>query len=441
VNISGGGTETEEFMKCNRGSERVIVALMATVILALGLAPGAWAQSKYKTLHRFTRGADGAYPTAGPLFDQAGNLYGTTAYGGNQSGCASGTCGVVFKLTASSNGGWKESVLYAFCPQSICTDGSNPLSGVIFDAAGNLYGTSYTGGGHYSGTVFELIPKTGGGWTESVLYSFTGFDGGGDGGNPYGGLIFDSSGNLYGTTSGYGKYNEGTVFKLTPHSGGGWTETVLYDFTGGNEGGGPYAGVISDAQGNLYGTTVGGGKGAVGVVFRLSPSKKGVWQISVLHSFTGGRDGGNPYAGSLIMDAAGSLYGTTSAGGAYRYGTVFKLTQSGGKWKESVLHSFANGRDGAVPYSGLVFDSVGNLYGTTVHGGDLGLCSGNGCGVVFKLAPNSKGGWRETALHVFHDHPGASSNAGVILDAAGDVYGTTFGDGPTTFGSVFEIMP
>jgi len=419
-------------MLCDRNRLLIVAVMLLCTI-------GAGAQSKYKTLYKFTGGADGGFPSAGLVFDQAGNLYGTTSYGGNLSGrCAGPSCGVVFRLTPSSDGSWKENVLYAFCSQAHCSDGANPYSSVIFDTAGNLYGTTGLGGtGAAAGVVYKLIPSDRG-WKEAVLYSFTG---GHDGRNPTAGLIFDSSGNLYGTTATAGAYSQGTAFKLTPQSGEAWTESVLYDFTNGDDGGEPLAGVISDAQGNLYGMTFLGGKNQVGVIFKLSPAKKGIWHISVLHSFTGGRDGGAPYVGSLVMDTAGNLYGTTSAGGAYEYGTVFKLTQFGGKWKETVLHSFANGRDGATPYSTLIFDSAGNLYGTTTQGGDLARCGGFGCGVVFKLLPNSTGGWKETVLHAFADNPGAEPWAGVILDSAGNLYGTTTGDGITTFGSVFEITP
>lgn len=183
-------------------------------------------------------------------------------------------------------------------------------------------------------------------------------------------------------------YGYGTVFKLTPNPSGDWTETILYDFTGGDNGGHPYAGVILDAQGNLYGTTGLGGKDNVGVVFELKPSK-GFWNITVLHSFTGGHDGGNPGYGSLAMDSTGNLYGTTAYGGLYEYGTVFELAFSSttGTWKETVLHSFSGGPDGGYPWSGLIFDAVGNLYGTAQFGGDLSLCNGYGCSVVFEVSP------------------------------------------------------
>jgi len=269
-----------------------------------------------------------------------------------------------------------------------------------------------------------------------VLYTFSG---GRDGSGPFAGLIFDSSGNLYGTTVSGGAYQDGTVFELTPGAAGVWTEHVLWDFTGGDNGGSTYSPVIFDAMGHLYGTTRDGGRDNVGVIFELTPAK-GTLKISVLHSFTGGRDGGAPSFGSLKMDTAGNLWGTTAGGGVYECGVAFMLSQSTGKWEETVIHSFTNA-DGALPFGSLIFDSDGSLLGTTWEGGDLNRCSTNGCGVVFKLAPNTNGGWRDTTLHRFVDNPGANPVAGVILDSAGNLYGTTSGDGNTTFGSVFEITP
>lgn len=411
-------------MSHNKTLTTLSAALIAIVVVLVA-APGAWPQSKYKTLYQFS-GTDGSQPYASLVLDQSGNLYGTTRDGGTY-----GT-GTIFKLTRNDGGSWSERVLYSFTGGP---DGSNPVGGVIFDAAENLYGTATAGGTSGSGVVYELMP-TKGGWTERVLYSFSG---GRDGSGSFAGLIFDSSGNLYGTTVSGGAYQEGTVFELTPGSGGIWTEHVLYDFTGGDNGGSPYTPVILDPKGNLYGTTANGGRDDVGVVFKLTPAK-GTWTILVLHTFTGGHDGGAPDLGSLAMDTAGNLWGTTPAGGVFGYGTVFKLSQSIGKWKETVIDSFTNA-DGAEPLGGVIFDAAGNLFGTTAQGGDLKLCSGNGCGVVFELAPNSKGGWRQTALHRFVDNPGANPLAGMIFDSAGNLYGTTSGDGTTTFGSVFEITP
>ena len=410
-------------MSCTKTLGRLNRTLIV-IVAVLVAAPGAWPQDKYKTLYQF--GGTGGGPYADLILDQAGNLYGTTRDGGTDG------YGTVFKLTRNDAGSWSERVLHSFTNGP---DGSNPVGGVISDAAGNLYGTASAGGSSASGVVYELKPSNGG-WTETVLHTF---GPGRDGSGPFAGLIFDSSSNLYGTTVSGGAYEEGTVFELTPGSGGTWTEHVLYDFTGGDNGGSPYTPVILDPNGNLYGTTTSGGRDDVGVVFKLTPAK-GTWTISVLHTFTGGRDGGAPELGSLTMDAAGNLWGTTTAGGVFGYGTVFRLSQSTGKWKETVIHSFTNA-DGAEPCGSLIFDADGNLFGTTGQGGDLKLCSGNGCGVVFELAPNSNGGWRETALHRFVDNPGANPLAGVIFDSTGNLYGATFGDGTTTFGSVFEITP
>ena len=338
-------------------------------------------------LYSFSGGADGENPTGRLVQDAAGNLYGTTAFGGAQcqeGGLLPGTCGVVFKLSP----GGTETVLHAFTGHP--TDGAVPVGPLIRVAGGNLYGNTANGGafspcvqGFFSGcgTVFKLGPNG----TESVLYNFTG---GPEGGNPVGGLIRDAAGNLYGTTAAGGTASTnlcaggcGTVFKLGPSG----TETVLYRFTGKADGGQPTAELIQDANGNLYGITLLGGVkssacvgGFCGVVFKLSPTGT----ETVLYRFTGGADGGNPDAG-LIQDAAGNLYGTTVSGGASNLGVVFELIRcdsgsSGYDFK--VLYSFT-GPDGGSPSSTLIRDAAGNLYGTTYGGGAYGH------GVVFKLTP------------------------------------------------------
>jgi uncharacterized repeat protein (TIGR03803 family) len=267
--------------------------MLVVIIVIPVLSPGARAQSKYRTLYAFTDGKDGGSPVVSLILDPAGNLYGTTLVGG--TGCS--VCGTAFELTPKAGGTWKERVLYDFNPKG----GATPYAGMIFDASGNLYGTTYEGGAHGFGTVYQLTPSNGG-WTHRVLYSFVpGRDGGGF--KPSAGLIFDSSGNLYGTTSFGGANLNGTVFRLTPGSGGAWVEDVLYQFTGGDDGGNPAGGLIFDAEGNLYGTTPYGGTHTAGVVFELKPSNE-VWTISVLYSFTGGIDGGRPDLASLAMDGA-----------------------------------------------------------------------------------------------------------------------------------------
>ncbi len=437
-------------MPRNRRLLTVLRVLLAAIAL-ISLDLFAWGQSEYKTLHRFTKeGERGSEPTGGLVLDQKGNLYGATAGGGaHQSG-------TVFKLTQSPDGTWSEHVLYSFCSVNKCGDGSTPTASLIFDASGNLYGTTVQGGANGVGTVFKLSPRSNGSWTESVLYSFCSANNCGDGWYPAASLILDKAGNLYGTTEHGGVLNCqdgcGVVFKLTPSAGEGWSESVLYSFcslTKCVDGAMPTAGLISDATGNLYGTTAYGGESATncddiacGVAFKLKPNSDESWTESVLYSFCTLKecsDGSVPLAG-LILDA-GNLYGTTfdnflSAGP----GVVFQLTPSeDGTWRESVIYQFASVPHGLYPEAGLVLDAVGNLYGTTYVGGDPS-CYAIGCGAVFKLTPTSNG-WRETVLHPFYDHPGGFRSAGVILDGAGNLYGTTQGEGNGTFGSVFEITP
>jgi uncharacterized repeat protein (TIGR03803 family) len=441
-------------MSCNKTLESVSKALIVMAMAVLSLAPGAWAQAKFKTLYKFKGGKGGEFPT-GIVFDRAGDLYGTTGSGG--SVLCTGGCGLVFKLTPNADGSWTQSTLYSFCSirrDRICLDGNTPSAALIFDQAGNLYGTTILGGALHCGcgVVFELTPNSNGTWKETVLYGFKGHN---DGGLPEAGLTFDQTGNLYGTT--LGSRQPGDVFELIPNADGTWAEKTLHDFTRGNDGGEPQADVILDQTGNLYGTTLEGGDSngcqgfpGCGVVFKLTPNADGTWKEKVLHAFTGG-DGAFPSA-ALVFDQLGDLYGTASEGGNLNQcvgmgcGTVFQLMPNpDGSWKEKVLHRFTGGLDGGNPFAGLIEDQAGNLYGTTVWGGDLGYCivSGEpgGCGVAFKLAPNSNGPWSETVLHRFVDNQGGHPAAGLIFDGAGNLYGTTEGDGITTFGSVFEITP
>ncbi len=292
------------------------------------------------------------------------------------------TGGTVFELTPGS-GGWTLNVLHSFGNGN---DGYSPFAGVVLDKAGNLYGTTQ------ENTVYKASPSSGGGWTESVIYDFTAK---GDGSTPEAGLIWDQAGSLYGTTVYGGVVTQGceagcgTVFKLTPASGGGWKERVLHRFNwvpGGRDGQASYAGLVFDSSGNLYGTTAGGGTdntcgGGCGTVFKLSPRSNGLWKETTLHSFHLDQNGYAPFAG-LVLDKSGSLYGTTAWGGLNNAGTVFKLAPgSNGKWKYTVLHRFT-GPDGAQSTAGLIFDKAGkHLYGTTTVGGK------HGGGVVFEIIP------------------------------------------------------
>ncbi|MGA3054009.1 MAG: choice-of-anchor tandem repeat GloVer-containing protein [Candidatus Korobacteraceae bacterium] len=420
---------------------RAVLAIFASTLFVAST----WAVGQEKVLHSFNNngGGEGIRPLAGLVLDAAGNLYGTTYEGGLYVGsCGSYGCGTVFELTPTAGGGWTEQVLYYGFNNG--GTGAYPGAGLIFDAAGNLYSTT-SGGGYYyypDGTVFELTPTVGGGWTEQVLHNF---GNGTDGNVPYAGLIFDNAGNLYGTTAGGGTHNAGTVFKLTPTEGG-WTEQVLHNFND-TDGANPEAGLIFDAAGNLYGTTWFGGTYGNGTVFELTPMAGGGWTENVLHNFGNGTDGAGAFAG-LIFDAAGNLYGATYAGGTYSSGycpagcgTVFELTPTeGGGWTEQVLHNFGNGADGSVPYASLIFDAAGNLYGTTWAGGTYssGYCPA-GCGTVFELSPRQGGGWTEN-VYSFNGMDGAGPQAGLILDAAGNLYGTTYAGGTYGWGTVFELQ-
>jgi uncharacterized repeat protein (TIGR03803 family) len=394
--------------------------ILAVLALALMLPGQAVAAGAYKILHTFKWAKN---PMANLTLDSAGNIYGTTNDGGG-SGCGGSGCGVVWQLKPNASGTWTVSILHVFTGP----DGATPYAGLVLDAAGSLYGTTSLGGADGSGTVFKLAPNPDGTWTESVLYSFTCCDAL----YPYSGLVFDTAGNLYGRTDGGGTYNSGVVFELKPNGDGTWTKSVLDNLHGNPEQGVPGNGLIFDAAGNLLGATYDGGTDTFGTVFKLAPNPDGTWTESVLYSFTGGVDGGFPYT-DLVFDAAGNLYGTTESGGVSGQGTFFKLAPNpDGTWTESVLYSFTGGADGGFPHYGLVFDAAGNLYGTTSFGGAYNY------GVVFKLAPTSSG-WKETVLHTFSGY-GKQPFAPLIFDSAGNLYGTT-SSGNTNYGLIFKITP
>jgi uncharacterized repeat protein (TIGR03803 family) len=376
-----------------------VAALLAGAFLPV---PSAQAQT-YSVLHTFAGGADGSTPDGGVVVDAAGNLYGTTGAGGSSNS------GTVFKIDAAGT----ETVLHSFTGSA---DGKAPYAGLALDSSGSLYGTTQLGGASNFGTVFKIDAAG----AETVLHSFTG---GADGKIPYAPVIRDSSGNLYGTTTTGGAAGYGTVFKLDTAG----TLTLLYSFKGGADGGFPTGGLVRDSAGTFYGTTNDGGlpnacflgRVGCGVVFKLDTSGK----QTVLYTFTGGADGGEPQAG-LTIDATGNLYGTTEAGGTSDNGVVFKLDKSG---METVLHTFGNG--GAAPFGGVILDGAGNLYGTTNNGG-------SGYGTVFQLDATS----HYAVLHQFTaGTDGANPIAGLVSDTAGNLYGTTAGGGNGNLGTVFEI--
>ena len=376
-----------------------------------------------------------------------------------------------------------EKIVYSFTGG---TDGANPQGGVILDSKGNLYGTTESGGANGAGAVFELVPNSGGGWTEQVIYNFNGFVNSSDGALPFGGLVFDNKGNLYGTTTFGGTSSAGTVFELSPGSNGTWTEKIIYNFSGGAGSPSPFQmSFLVDALGNLYASAQNCGTYGFGCVFELVAATNGTWTLKTLNSFTGGNNGAFPYSPSMVFDSTGSLYGSTTEGGLHDYGVVFKLTpQTNGSWTEKVLyafngvggvggpignltldthgniygtafdvfelspgangiytekdlHFFSGGKDGASPENGVIFDSKGNLYGTTYTGGTHR-------GTVFQLSPDPDGTWSEKVLHRFS----ATGGDGIFpyvsplaISGQGHLYGTTSTGGSSNFGVVYEVTP
>ena len=418
-------------------------AFLLTVVCGFSASPQA---QTYTVLHNFSGGADGAYPYAGITIDRAGNLLGTASDG------ALGY-GTVFKLKYSQ-GGYTLGTLYSFTGG---TDGAYPYNGVVIGPNGSLYGSTFLRGsgcgGEGCGTVFNLRPPTSicravsCPWVETTLYDFLGGD---DGSGPTQGtnLIFDPAGNIFGTTQSGGAYGQGTVFKLT-HSSGGWTESIIHDFGASGDGAQPLHNVVLDNSGNLYGTTAYGGANGDGVVFQLVPSGS-AWTENILFSFSlGGSAGGIPYAG-LLLDASGNLFGGTSArtsgeGPPFGYGgggTAFELSSSAGNWTMKVLYSFpypGNGGYHCGPYGNLVMDSAGNLYGITFSDGAYGY------GSVFKLAP-ADGQWSYTALHDFCSvgspcPDGELPSGDLVMDANGNLYGTANLGGASNYGVVWRITP
>lgn len=394
------------------------------VVLALALT--AWASTE-KVLWNFKGGSDGSDPWSNYFISDAkGNLYAATAAGGTYS------AGVVFMLSPAG----KETVLYEFKGQSN-GDGNSPHGRLAFDAKGNIYGTTQAGGTNGTGTVYELSPKSGGGRTEKVLYSFSA-SGTADGADPSAGMTIASDGTMYSTTPDGGAYGAGVIFSLKKTSKG-WKQTVIHSINFPSDGGFPYEGVIQDAAGNLYGAAPAGGTTGNGVIYRLSHTKKG-WVDTVLHNFTNQNgDGSGLYWIDLISDKSGNIYGATSFGGTNGTGTVWELVYSESKksYSESILYEFgASGSgDGNNPYGGLAMDSEGNLYGTTLNGGPSNI------GTSYKLTKHGKT-WKETILHSFVGaNDGAQPTGNAYLDAKGRVYGMTETGGTSNLGIVYRITP
>jgi uncharacterized repeat protein (TIGR03803 family) len=394
----------------------VLKSMLVFTAVSLLITSTRVAAQQGKAIHSFA-GTDGSSPQGGLIFDAVGNLYGTTIAGGANQ------VGTVFEMAPLAGGSWAERVLYSFLYNG--QDGYDPRGGVILDAAGNFYGTTVSGGAYGYGSVFELTPS-GRTWVEKLLYSFVSNDK--DGVQPAAGLILDPAGNLYGTTCSGGAFGSGTVFELSPAKSGGWGERVLHSFSNNaKDGGCPSSGLVRDPAGNLYGTTYSGGQYSVGTVFQLYKAS-GAWREHVLYSFNWHANGVDSPVG-LTMDTAGNLFISASNGGTYREGAICELSPSaGGSWTEKVILVF-DGSNGSYPDVSLILDAASNLFGTT----------SGGVGNVFELAPAADGTWTQTVLYSFPSD--SSEPSGVILDAAGNLYGETMLNGAYNGGSVFEVTP
>ena len=390
---------------------RPVLALAAVFLFLVNASQSSEAQT-YKVIHNFTaKGNDGATPYGGPTLDSSGNLYGTTNLGGKYGS------GSIYKLSPDGTS-WKYTSLYSLRGGS---DGAGPAFGTLATNNGALFGT--TEGGGYFGTAFRVMPH-GKGWRENVVHSF---GRGTDGAEPVGGVVFDTAGNFYGTTLLGGTGGNGTVFKVTPSG----IEHVIYRFKGGTDALNPAAGVTLDAKGNLYGTTSFGGANGIGAIYKLSPAGSG-WKETILYNFQGMDDGQNP-VGGVILNKAGHIFGSTFDGGANGGGIVYELSPSGKVWKLTVLYSFTGGYGG--PYNKLTFDAKGSLYGTTNGEG------ANGLGSVFKLTPKN-GQWKLTDLYDFvGGSEGGSPYGSLAVDAKGNIFGTAVVGGSDNQGVVFEITP
>jgi uncharacterized repeat protein (TIGR03803 family) len=406
----------------------LIVLIVAFGVNMLDVQP-AHAQT-LTVLHSFA-GPDGEEPYAGLAMDRANNLYGTTPTGGNQNNNCYSSCGIVFRLTHNGSS-WVFAPLYYFQGG---TDGSDPMAVVTIGPDGAVYGTTAMGGGgcttdYGCGTIFKLTPpahicqRVLCPWTETVLYRFADSPVGAT--SPFGGVVFDAQGNFYGTTLG-GTGDAGTVYKMSP-SGGGWTLSTLYNFQGGADGMLPFTELKFDHAGNLYGTTLYGGTTGNGNVFRLLPSDGG-WSEQSIYSFLGGVNGFSPQGG-VVLDSAGNVYGGTVDGGTQSGGVAYELTpNSGGNWSYSILANFS----GAINAS-LAIDAAGNLYGTTYAGGS------DNAGEVFELS-YANGSWTNTAVYSFSGPEGAFPIGSVLVASDGKLYGTATLGGTYGQGTAWAITP
>lgn len=403
----------------HREESRLVMKIAATILTLALSCSTAWAQATYRVIFNFEQHpSDGYQPWSGVVLDARGNIFGNTEQGGRYGS------GTVYQLFRNADGGWNYVILHSF---DYYDPGNSPVTPMVRDQVGRLYGIDTT-------EVFEVDPTAALSWHFTALHQFTG---GADGDcQDLCSVSMDAMGHLYGSTLAGGAYGSGVVFMDGPAG-----YSVLYNFTGGDDGGYGMGQLAFDTQGNIYGTTRYGGAYGHGVAYRLSPNTdRPDWTYTILHDFKGTPDGFEAFAG-LIMEKDGNLYGTTSAGGVGQQGTVFRLTpNSDGTWSESVIYSFQGAGDGAGPWAVPTMDAAGSLYGTTLSGGGP-----NNYGTVYKLTPSSNGEWSETVLHAFQGGPYDGRLpffVPVAIDSARNLYGTTAAGGLYNDGGVvWEITP
>jgi uncharacterized repeat protein (TIGR03803 family) len=403
-----------------RSFEHAPVVLAAILLLAVA----ALGQARGQVLYSFpSDGPNGHFPTSLPLFDRSGNVFGIASLGGDDG------YGTAYELTVPLGGVNNFSLIYTF---SGAPEDEAPFGNIVSDAAGNIYGVA-AGGTAGASSVYELSPGAGGIWTESVIYTFNN-----TGGGPWeatAGLTIDAAGNLYGSSGGGGAFGMGTIYELTPNADGSWSETVLYSFNS-SDGYAPSSALVFDASGNIYGTTSTGGI-AWGTVFELSPTSGGGWTEKVLYSLPGSASLAVPNS-PVWLDSAGNIFATAFGVGYPPHGAVFELTKgSKGSWTETTLHAFSGkGGEGAAPNSGLIADSDGNLYGTTYYGGTYGG------GAIYVMKKDVGGQWREKTIYSFQGKPdGLGPNWGLTFGPGGDLYGVTTGGGSFNSGTVYRVKP
>jgi uncharacterized repeat protein (TIGR03803 family) len=404
--------------------KRTTIVLAAALTVAMHLS----AQTKIKVLHDFGSSNDGNDPSGPLLLDTRGNLYGATGGGPGTTGF-----GIAFALAPQSNGAWSEAILHTFAS----ADGS-PWGGLIFGQGGSLFGTTI-GGPVSKSEAYQLVP-TSGGWGFNVLYS--------DGAGP--GMVLDNAGSLYGLIGPGDYFGIGAIGELSLGSSGWTYTQLYGLCTAGDCSGGynPPAPPIWDSNGNLWGTMAFGGitqspcsfTDGCGVVYELTTDGDGTWTYNVIHQFADSSTDGQFPDGGLAKDAAGNFYGNTSEGGAYNHGTIFKFSQVSGQWVETILYDFPNCVQGCFPVGTMAIDKAGNLYGTTIGGVHNSACGGFTCGEVFEMSPQRNGRYKFTVLHKFVGTDG-DTPLGVILDGKGNLFGTTKNGGTYGAGTAFELTP